>query len=195
MKTTNKINSKKMLAQASDQPDSSEVYRTDRLRRRSSLIAAVVATLAICLLLNGSQTEASSIHCSRVSGHIAGQVIGPSDFCNGALTETGTFTDKAGNLLGNFVACATGMETEGNGAIRLQLAHTYTLIGGDTFTTSDSIVLSPVDPPAYLVDNHATVTGGTGSYQDASGFIDDHGTFNFATRILDVNYRGQICSE
>jgi hypothetical protein len=28
-----------------------------------------------------------------------------------------------------------------------------------------------IDPPVYGVNNHALVTGGTGSYENASGFI------------------------
>jgi hypothetical protein len=164
-------------------------------RTHISFIAVVAATLLVGLLLNGRPAEAGSNHCSRVAGHISGQVIGPSDLCGGALTELGTFTDKAGNLLGNFVACATGMQSDGNGAIKLQLAHTYTVIGGDTFTTSDSVVLSPIEPPSYLVDNHAIVTGGVGSYEGATGFIQDHGTFDFGTGKLEVDYHGQICTQ
>ena len=72
--------------------------------------------------------------------------------------------------------------------------HTYTTNGGDTFTTSDAIVLSPIDPPVYGVNNRALVTGGTGIYQDAFGFIEDHGTFNFQTGVVSVDYHGQICT-
>ena len=72
--------------------------------------------------------------------------------------------------------------------------HTYTTNGGDTFTTSDAIVLSPIDPPVYGVNNRAIVTGGTGIYQDAFGFINDHGTFSFQTGVVSVDYHGQICT-
>ena len=139
------------------------------------------------------QAESKS-NCQHISGHIDGQVIGSRPVCDGALTEIGTFTDSGGNRLGTFVACVTSLQQEGEGAFKLQLTHTYTTNSGDTFTTSDSIVLSPINPPTYRVDNRAHITGGTGVFQDASGFILDEGTFNFQTGMLSVDFHGQICT-
>ncbi|SRR5712691_2291980 len=136
----------------------------------------------------------SNRNCQHISGHIAGQVIGPSSLCDGALTEIGTFTDSGGNTLGTFVACATSLQQEGNGALKLGLVHTYMTNSGDTFTTSDSIVLSPIDPPIYRVDNRADITGGTGVFQDAFGSIHDAGTFNIQTGVVSVDFHGQICT-
>ena len=148
---------------------------------RSYLIGFVGVVILIALTFTPPVTRARSNNCQPVSGHIAGQVIGPSPLCNGALTEIGIFTDKDGNTAGTFLACATGLELEGKGAQKLQLVHTYTANGGDTFSTSDDIVLSPTDPPVYGVNNRASVTGGTGIYEDAFGRIEDHGSFNFQT--------------
>ena len=155
----------------------------------------LIGTLVLMgLLLTTPMTRARSNNCQGINGHIEGQVIGPSLLCGGALTELGPFTDSEGNILGHFLACATGSEQEGNGAKKLQLVHIYTTNEGDTFTTSDDIVLSPIDPPVYGVNNHALVTGGTGSYENASGFIADHGTFSFETGEVSVDYHGQICT-
>ena len=162
--------------------------------KRSSYIG-LVGTLALTgLFLITPRTRARSNNCRPINGHVAGQVIGPSPLCGGALTEIGTFTDSDGNILGSFVACATALEQEGQGAQKLQLVHTYTTDGGDTFTTSDDVVLSPIDPPLYGVNNRALVTGGTGIYEDAFGFINDHGTFSFETGEVSVDYHGQICA-
>jgi hypothetical protein len=161
---------------------------------RRYYIGLVGMLVLIGLFSTTPMTRARSNNCQHINGHIAGQVIGPSPLCSGALTEIGTFTDADGNTLGTFVACATGLEQEGNGAQKLQLVHTYTINGGDAFNTSDDIVLSPIDPPEYGVNNRAIVTGGTGNYQDASGFIVDHGTFNFQTGVVSVDYHGQICT-
>ena len=151
---------------------------------KTSRFIAFVGVLLFAFSLNWMpQPQAESKNnCQRISGHIAGQVIGPSGLCDGALTETGTFTDSEGNPLGAFAACVTSLQQEGEGAFKLQLAHTYTTNSGDTFTTSDSIVLSPINPPIYRVDNRAHITSGTGVYQDAFGFILDEGTFNFQNR-------------
>jgi hypothetical protein len=162
--------------------------------KRRYYIGLVGTLVLMGLFLTTSITRARSNGCQRISGHIAGQVIGLSPLCSGALTEIGTFTDSDGNTLGEFVACATGLEQEGNGAQKLQLTHTYTTNAVDAFTTSDDIVLSPIDPPVYGVNNRAIVTGGTGIYQDAFGFIEDHGTFSFQTGVVSVDYHGRICT-
>jgi hypothetical protein len=152
----------------------------------------LVGTLVLMgLFLTTSITQARSNNCQHIDGHIDGQVISLSPLC-----ETGTFTDSDGNILGGFSACATGigLEEEGEGAFKLQLMHTYSSIANqdDTFRTADNIVLSPIDPPLYGVNNRAIVTGGTGVYQGASGFIEDHGTFN--SGIVSVDYHGLICT-
>jgi hypothetical protein len=131
--------------------------------KRTSYIGLVGALALTGLFLTTPGTRARSNNCRHINGHIAGYVIGPSPLCDGALTETGIFTDSDGNRLGSFIACVTGLEQEGKGAQKLQLVHTYTTNGGDTFITSDDIVLSPIDPPVYGVNNRAIVTGGTGS--------------------------------
>src|SRR3981189_2160278 len=68
----------------------------------------------------------------NISGHIAGQIIGPNQLCAGALPEIGPFTGEPG---GTFVACVTNQRQNGSGALEFDLAHTYTAENGDTFTT------------------------------------------------------------
>jgi len=162
--------------------------------KRTSYIGLVGALALTAVLLPTPRTWARSNNCRHINGDIAGQVIGPSPLCGGALTELGTFSDSDGNRLGTFVACVTSLEQQGDGAQKLQLVHTYTTNGGAEFTTSDNIVLSPIDPPVYGVNNRAIVTGGTGIYQDAFGFIIDHGSFSFETGVVSVTYHGQICT-
>jgi hypothetical protein len=153
--------------------------------KKTSYLGLVGALALSGVFLTAHGTRAQSNNCQHVSGHIAGQVIG--------FTETGFFLDSDGNT-GTFVAYVTSFEQEGEGAQKLQLAHTYTTNGGDEFTTTDDIVLSPIDPPVYGVNNRAIVTGGTGIYQDAFGFINDHCTFNQETGVVSVDYHGQICT-
>src|SRR3989442_1684268 len=74
--------------------------------------------------------------CQNVNGHIDGQIVGPSALCGGGVTEIGTFTGAGG---GTFVACITGIRTNGSGTIFFDLAHTYTTTAGDTFTTTDRV--------------------------------------------------------
>jgi hypothetical protein len=125
----------------------------------------------------------------NISGHIAGQIIGANPLCDGALTEIGTFTGAPG---GTFVACVTDQRQDGNGALVFDLTHIYKAENGDTFTTTDHVVAAPINPPIYRINNHATITGGTGMYEGASGFIEDHGTLNLATGVVSVDYHGRI---
>jgi hypothetical protein len=125
----------------------------------------------------------------NISGHISGQIIGPNQACNGALTEIGTFTGQPG---GTFVACVTNLQQKGDGALVFDLVHTYTTENGDTFTTSDHVVAGPINPPVYRINNRANITGGTGLYKDAFGFIHDEGTLDLAAGVVTVDYHGRI---
>jgi hypothetical protein len=136
--------------------------------------------------ITASRSDAAS---RNISGHISGQIIGPNEACNGLLTEIGTFTGQPG---GTFVACVTNTQKRGDGALVFDLVHTYTTGNGDTFTTSDHVVAGPIDPPIYRINNSATITGGTGLYAGASGFIHDEGTLNFAAGVVSVDYHGRI---
>ena len=131
----------------------------------------------------------ASLTSNNISGHIAGQIIGPNQLCDGALTEIGTFTGEPG---GTFVACVTNQQQNGSGALVFDLTHTYTTENGDTFTTTDHVVAAPINPPIYRINNSATITGGTGMYGGASGFIHDQGTLNLATGVVSVDYHGRI---
>jgi hypothetical protein len=151
-------------------------------------LATVVALSAV---LSCSAQVLADNSCRKISGHISGQIIGPTPACGGALTEVGSFT---GNPQGTFVACVTSMKDHGGGVLVFKLVHTYTTTSGDTFTTSDNIVAHPINPPLYQVENHATITGGTGVYEDAVGFSYDQGTVNLGTGVLSVDYQGRICT-
>ena len=129
--------------------------------------------------------------CQNISGHISGQIIGPNSACNGALTETGTFT---GQPAGTFVACITNIQNRGDGALVFDLTHTYVTDSGDTFTTSDHVIAGPINPPIYRINNRASITGGTGLYEDAFGFIRDHGTVDLGAGVVSVDYEGRICT-
>lgn len=137
------------------------------------------------------QTQPAQPNSSQnVTGHIDGQIIGPSSACGGALTEVGTFTGAGG---GTFLACITDMEQKGNGSLRFELTHTYTTGSGDTFTTTDRVVAAPTGRPTeYLINNQANITGGTGRFAGASGFLRTHGTVNLQTGVVSVDYHGRI---
>lgn len=172
------------------------IPKVDRL---TDLLVKSIGSLCVAVLLapvfvTPAQSGRDQSSCRFVSGFIHGQLIGATDDCGGALTEVGTFTDSDDNVLGTFVACATSFTTRDDGALMFGLAHTYTTLEGDTFTTTDRIVAPPIDPPLYGVNNQAVVTGGSGALSNAFGRIRDHGTVDLATGVVSVEYDGQICT-
>lgn len=150
-----------------------------------------IAVLLSITLITFSQMAAAQGSCRNASGHISGQLIGPTSACGGALTETGTFS---GDASGTFVACVTNMQQRGDGSLVFDLAHTYTTNDGDTFTTTDHVVAGPVGPPLYHISNVASVDGGTGAFDGALGFLHDEGTVDLGTGVVSVDYHGRICT-
>lgn len=150
-----------------------------------------VAVVLSITLLTASQMVVAQDSCRNVSGHISGQLIGPTSECGGALTEVGSFSGNGG---GTFVACVTNLQQRGDGALVFDLAHTYTTNGGDTFITTDHVIAGPVGPPLYHISNLASLDGGTGAFDGASGFLHDEGTVDLGTGVVSVDYRGRICT-
>jgi len=150
-----------------------------------------VMFLSLSLLPSVNLMQAQDDSCQKISGHIQGQ-LGPSTADCPFGTETGTFTGLGD---GKFFACIKGFEQKGNGSLRFELEHVYTTNSGDTFTTSDRVVASPIDRAAgeYLINNRVDITGGTGHLKNAFGFLRTHGTVNLNTQVVSVDYHGNMC--
>jgi hypothetical protein len=157
--------------------------------------ALCITVLALSIVITPGQAQSkSNSECQNFSGEIAGQIIGPSSLCDGALTEIGTFTGLGG---GNFVACITEIEEVGQGQRAVQMVqatHTYTLDSGPTFSTMDEFVLAPTSPPIYHVNTRSDITGGSGALDDAFGFIRTHGTVDLQAGVVTLKYNGRICT-
>ena len=159
----------------------------------ASLVGIAMLSLPIVTPPGRAQSE-SNPKCENVSGEIAGQIIGPTSLCDGALTEIGTFTGLGG---GTFVACIVEIEEVGQGrraVQKVQATHTYTLDSGGTFITTDQLVLAPTGPPVYQVNTRANITGGSGALADAFGFIRTHGTVDLQAGVVTLKYKGRICT-
>jgi hypothetical protein len=137
---------------------------------------ALVLLTMLALISSASLAQAQN-SCQNISGHIQGQIIGLNSACGGALTEIGSFS---GNPGGTFVACITNMQQRGDGAL--------------VFTVTDHVIAGPIAPPLYRINNRANITGGTGLYEDAFGFIRDHGTVDLQAGVVTVDYEGRLCA-
>jgi hypothetical protein len=103
-------------------------------------------------------------------------------------TVAGDVFDDDDNLIGTTTACLMSATPRGNGALHVRLGHTFS-IGTLVFTTEDQLVLAPIAPPLYRVNNSLTIVSG------ASGFLRTHGTVNFATGEVNLRFNGLICTE
>jgi hypothetical protein len=103
----------------------------------------------------------------------------------GGFTVTG---DLAGMLFVRFF----DLQPSGDGALHASAGHHWVTALGDLYDV-DEVVLAPVAPPVYHVDNRMTIVGGTGIFAGATGSIHVQGLTNFATGEVDIVYHGRIC--
>jgi hypothetical protein len=103
-------------------------------------------------------------------------------------TVAGDVFDDDDNLIGTLTACLTSVTPRGDGSLHVVIGHTFNL-GTLVFTTQDQLVLAPIAPPLYRVNNRLTIVSG------ASGFLRTHGTVNFATGEVNLTFNGLICTE
>lgn len=124
----------------------------------------------------------SAASCENVRGDIEGNFAVPDGF---TLQGLGTALVAVVRL--DFKGA------KGQGAIHSVVMHRINTARG-TITTSDEGVLAPVDPPLYRLNHRWTITGGTGDFEGASGFLHPHALINLATGDIEGFFHGRICA-
>ena len=82
-----------------------------------------------------------------------------------------------------------------DGTLHATTSHAFDFGNGNSFTTLDRAVLSPTDTPGlYNLNTKATIAGGTGTYADACGSLNIHGTINLITGQVIWRFTGRICN-
>ena len=141
------------------------------------------------LMIFTSGAEAKS-DCDKVSGTGHTLAVGPATFqgvANLTLNNTDVIVTVTTNLLGPPTA------TE-DGTLLATTSHTFVFQDGSSLTTLDQAVLSPTSTPGlYNLNVRASITGGTGTYQDACGQLSIHGTINFLSGEVEWSVTGRIC--
>jgi len=120
--------------------------------------------------------------CINVSGTIVGSFTSNT-------TVAGTVS---GGLAGIVTAVILDIQASADGALHVQM-QTFTTSGGSELRTMDQAVLSPTAPPEYRMDTLYTITGGTGNFANATGFLHNHGDINLSTGAVSLRYDGRIC--
>jgi hypothetical protein len=123
----------------------------------------------------------SGANCENVRGTLAGnafEIWGLS--FEGDLSGPGTLLAEP------------HLDPRGSGAIHLATMHGIATADG-LITTTDQGVLAPVDPPVYRLINRYTISGGTESYEDATGFVRVNALVNVITGETEGEYHGRVC--
>ena len=155
------------------------------MKTKQTIIAYVIAGLLTAAFVCAATPAAAD--CQPTSGTAVAVIGAPSPSCPVA-TVAGDVFDDDDNLIGTITACLSSVTPRGNGALHVVLGHTFN-IGTLSFTTEDQLVLAPIAPPLYRVNNSLTIVSG------ASGFLRTHGTVNFATGEVNLRFNGLICTD
>lgn len=116
---------------------------------------------------------------------------------------------EIGPYSGLFSSILTDEQRMGNGAVMYHLVHYFDDAAGNAFWTDDRAVCSPVqnDPATCLVNDRLTVVGGTGDFENASGFLHNRGLITLTDPVFDpgtgittfgsleVNLHGRVCGD
>jgi hypothetical protein len=101
----------------------------------------------------------------------------------------------SGDLSGSVAATLLGQNT--NGTYNIQ--HSWVAAAGETITL-DVAVLTPTYPTnnkaivAVPWGNYRSyITGGTGKFANATGYLDYFGMADFTQNTIVLRYRGQVC--
>lgn len=124
----------------------------------------------------------SAATCENVRGAIEGN-----------FAALGGFTLQGLGLASVTVVHLDVKGARGQGAIHSVVMHGISTPRG-TITTADEGVLAPVDAPLYRLNHRWTITGGTGDFKGASGFLHPHADINLATGHIEGFYHGRICA-
>lgn len=148
--------------------------------RHLNLASNLATVVALLILAQPAQAQAG---CENVSGTITAHFTGPT-------TIEGTVT---GGLEGAVSAVILDIRPSGQGALHVQLQHTFVTVDGDELFTMDQAVLSPVAPPLYRMNTRYTIVGGTGAFEMATGFLLNHGEVDLESGSVSLSYHGRIC--
>ena len=155
------------------------------MKTKQTIFAYVIAGLVTGAFVCAATPAAAD--CQPTSGTAVAIIGAPSPSCPVA-TVAGDVFDDDDNLIGTTTACLMSATPRGNGTLHVSLGHTFS-IGTLVFTTEDELVLAPIAPPLYRLNNSLTIVSG------ASGFLRTHGTVNFATGEVNLTFNGLICTE
>jgi hypothetical protein len=152
-----------------------------------SLLALVPNNLVRLAPVAFAQEQTSTSNCVPVGGALMTNI--------GAIAGVTNLGPVSGDLAGSVAATILGQNS--NGTYNVQ--HYWVTAAGDTITLKVAVLT-----PTYPTSNQAIVavpwgnyrsyiSGGTGKFASATGYLDYFGMADFTQNTLVLRYRGQVC--
>ena len=126
-------------------------------------------------------------HCIAVGGALMTNI--------GAIAGVTNLGPVSGDLSGSVAATILGQNSDGS----YNVQHYWVTAGGETITLKQA-VLFPTYPTSDLGivavpwgNYRSNISGGTGKFNNATGYLDYFGMADFHQNTLVLRYRGQVC--
>lgn len=152
-----------------------------------SLLALAPNNLVRLAAVAVAQEKSATSDCVPVGGALMTNI--------GAIAGATNLGPVSGDLAGSVAATILGQNS--NGTYNVQ--HYWVTSAGDTITFKVA-VLTPTYPtgnPAIVAvpwgNYRSYISGGTGKYAGATGYLDYLGMADFTQNTLVLRYRGQVC--
>jgi hypothetical protein len=152
-----------------------------------SLVALVPNNLIRLVPVAFAQVPTATSSCVPVGGALMTNI--------GAIAGVTNLGPVSGDLAGSVAATILGQNS--NGTFNIQ--HYWVTTAGETITLKVA-VLTPTYPtsnPGIVAvpwgNYRSNISGGTGKYANATGYLDYFGMADFTQNTLVLRYRGQVC--
>jgi hypothetical protein len=150
------------------------------------LLLSFVASNLLRLTPTAAAQSASS-HCVPVGGALMTNI--------GAIAGVTNLGPASGDLAGSLAATILGQNS--NGTYNVQ--HYWVTAAGETITFKKAVLTPtfPTNDPGIVAvpwgNYRSYISGGTGKFEGATGYLDYFGMADFYKNTLVLRYRGQVC--
>jgi large exoprotein involved in heme utilization and adhesion len=110
------------------------------------------------------------------------------------VDETTGIAALSGDLSGAVRGVIEESSVADDGTMTMQLAHTIVTSSGDLLLTTDAATLTPVTGTLFLMQQTQTLVGGSGTYANVTGTLEEFGAVDFGTGQGVLRYSGEICT-
>jgi hypothetical protein len=145
------------------------------------------ATNNLLRLTPVAAAEATPSHCVPVGGALMTNI--------GAIAGVTNLGPASGDLAGSLAATILGQNS--NGSYNVQ--HYWVTAAGETITLKKAVLTPtyPTNDPGIVAvpwgNYRSYISGGTGKFEGARGYLDYFGMADFHQNTLVLRYRGQVC--